>query len=114
MLALSSVTALRVVSLGFALLIPKVVASGFGGAGFFQTQLRVTVALIRVTVGSALLGSGFDVLIVFQYHFIYYLALIYLQYAPLVVAHDRPSRVVVSTSTGGPSSPCPNWPVERP
>ena len=87
---LSSVTAFRVVSIGFALLIPNVVASGFGGTGYFQTHLRVTVALIRVTVGSAFLGVGFDVLIVFEYHFIYFPALIYLLYAPLVVAHDRP------------------------
>ena len=67
----------------------------------------------RVIEGSDPLGFATGVLTGYGYYNIYFLLRVFFMYAPLVVAHDRPSRVVVITSTGGPSSPCPNWPVER-
>ena len=67
----------------------------------------------RVTEGSDPLGFATGALIGYGYYNVYLQFRVIFVYAPLVVAHDRPSRVVVSTSTGGPSSPCPNWPVER-
>ena len=102
LLALAQPTVFRVALSIFGLLTQIWVASVFDLTGYFLMHIRVMAAPLRVTVGSAALWFVNDALNDFKHHIVYFLPLIYMLFAPLVVAHVRPSRVVVSASTGGP------------
>ena len=74
----------------FGLLTRFRAASGYDLTRYIGLHFQVKAALLRVTVDSAALWFGFGALTGYGYNIVYFLAIILLQYALLVVAHGRP------------------------
>ena len=86
----SLVAVSRVAFYRFTFLAVFVAALLLGYAVPSEVPLQVIEAPLHVLAGSTSLWFAYGVLTGFLYHFIFYKARVFFQYAPLVVAHVRP------------------------